>query len=276
MAKIIILIEGVGLIYEKNDGENPSENHWKILFPFNNQHRVNFIWKQEGHVNNEPLALEGGEINISVENATSEHAVGDMYDRFFDVKSVHTNGVKLKPNWEKSGIFLSIPNARLSCVKETLSTFIITEQGVQIPNNQATSIGYSATAEIVLDANGSVKVEATKDNKPYFLKTFAGQDLTIKFDNDCPSSPPTEITDFENVYNVIEDAMSSERRFSLERVEKTPLKKSDSMPLNDILKNALNNASSNSSTFETNLAPFEEGVPCHLVKSSEPLQLQDN
>jgi hypothetical protein len=143
---------------------------------------------------------------------------------------------------------------------------------MQIPNNQPTNIGYSATAEILLDANGSVKVEATKDNKPYFLKTFAGQDLTIKFDNDCPSSQPTEITDFENLYNVIEDVDSSKRRFSIERVEKTPLKKIDSIPLNDILKNALNTASSNNNTFETNLAPFEEGVPCHLVRSSEPLQ----
>jgi hypothetical protein len=48
MAIFTIKLEGIGLIYEK-------ENVWKVLFPFNRQHRVNFIWKGEGKTNNESL-----------------------------------------------------------------------------------------------------------------------------------------------------------------------------------------------------------------------------
>lgn len=291
MAKVTILIEGIGLIYQKTFEANPENNRWKVLFPFDRQHRVKFIWRQEGHTNSVPLASENGKINIIVKNPDqSNHAEGTDFDKFLDINSVHTRGIKEKDDGKDSRVLLTIPNAKLSCDNITDSKFFITKNGAT--HTVATfpkQIGYSASAEINLGESGSVTVEAKNANDDtIFSKLFSGQDFTLKFDNNCLFGPPTEITDFEMLYDIIQDVDDTtgnpRKKFSVERVEKAKsvgkveIEKTDSLGFKDSLNKILSGdilkeILSKLGILNTDLEPFVEGVPCHMATSSDSSKL---
>lgn len=262
MAKITILIEGIGLIYQK-------ESKWKVLFPFDSQHRVKFVWKEGGRNNIQPLAMEGCRINIAVDTPASSHTVNsNVFTEFFNITTVHENGVKVKSFWNDLGVLLTIPNSTLSRKDPTNSTFIVTKRGRKI--RDLGQIGYSAKAEIELGEGGRLTVEA-KDaaGVTFFSKVFADQDFTIKFDNNCPNGAPTEITDFEMLYNILEDippASTPKRKFSIERYPKPNLESSSDFV--NLITIALKNLFE---ILNTNLSANEEGVPCHMVISGDPV-----
>jgi hypothetical protein len=219
------------------------------------------------------------------DGASSSHKQGKDYDKFLDISKIHKDGIKKKQDWMQRGITLAIPNAELSCDNLTNSTFIVKdENGYSVSDKKA--IGYSAEAVIELKPNISLTVEANDSNKKVvFSKTFPpNQDLTVKFDNDCPYGPPTETTDFEMLYDVLEDSTDllgkPPKRFVVERVEKAPFKESSLSSLwsvaNDLSKIELFGNLGLSGIFKlfnTNLEPNKEGVPCHMCISSDSSKL---
>jgi hypothetical protein len=280
MAKITILIEGIGLIYEKAD-------KWKVLFPFDSQHRVKFMWRVGVQDNIELLAMEDGEINISVKYPENNHTVDTtIFNSFFNIKDVHENGLATKSDWNERGVLLSIPNATMSRRDETKSKFIVTKKGKKIKD--LGSIGYNAKAEIDLKEGGSLTVEAKNADGVFFSRTFSGQDLTIMFDNDCPTGLATEITDFAMLYSILEDIPTNpqdpKRRFSIERHPDSKPKLLFEINADSKLKLTTKSLSEFSSLAEkflinprqflnTNLKMGEVGVPCHMVISDKTEKL---
>jgi hypothetical protein len=243
MAKINIIIKGVAMSYQKGDGL------WKVLFPFGECHKIKFK-----ETENDPgiaLAGKNRRIRITTENAESAFEIGDDYNDFLDLTAdySHANGVKMRAGWEERAVLMTIENARLSAADYTDDAHLM------VRGNTVTlapkKIGYSYKAEIK-----SEKIIIEVDNHPEFPKAF-NQDCTLIFDNDCEQGEARKISDFEMVYNVVEDAATKNEQFVVAKL-------SADMTVGIVA----------GTKFEGEAAKkfkdsFEGGLPCHGVRISK-------
>jgi hypothetical protein len=243
MAKITIIVQGIAMSYHKNDGL------WKILFPFGDSHTIEF--KENLNDNGLSLAKPNRYIRITTENAESSFAAADNYEDFLDLTDEysHSNGVRLKEDWEEKAVLMSVENAKFSVHKYTECEHFMLKD--TIVTSLPRKIGYSGKFEII-----SESITVHVDNHPEFPKVF-DTDCTLIFDNDCYDDKPKTRGDFEMVYNVIEDAQNSVRQFTVATV---PENSYESIRLGATFIPKPEEACYRD--------PLNKGLPCHLVKIS--------
>jgi hypothetical protein len=244
MAKVNIIIKGVAMSYHKGDGI------WKIIFPFGECHLVKF--KETENELGIALAGKNRRIRIRTENPQSTFEVGDDYNDFLDLTAdySHANGVKMQAGWEDRAVLMTMENTRLSVAEHTQSEHLVVK--AKIVTLEPTKIGYSYKAEIE-----SEKVIVEVDNHPDFPKVF-DNDQTIIFDNDCQMGETRKTTDFEMVYNVIEDAAQKTEHFE---VAKVSVNSKSSIVAGDVYEAA--------TADEAYKDSYIDGLPCHGIRISK-------
>lgn len=250
MTQITIKTKGIGLIYQK-DGK------WKEIFPFGKCHEVKFSFKKDDDPNStepKPWAGKNRKINITVSKAASETAEGDEFDSFLDITGgfAHSNGVKKLENWNENGVLLEIEDAVFSVDEMTNSRYNLHREDDSLIQELG-KIGHSGKAVIELQDGGFVKISLMEDGSEIESETFAFSDgsHTITLDNDCDQTPMLSTSDFEMIYNVIEDndPNHKDRKFKIDRHP-------DDKPKNDA-------PIGNKDMLSTNPLAGEEGLPCH-------------
>jgi hypothetical protein len=243
MATVNIIIKGIALVYHKDDGL------WKIMFPFGECHETKF---KEGFTDSGiPLAAANRQIRIRAENPSSSFEIDDNYYDFLDLTAdySHVEGVRLKDDWEENAVFMSIENAKLS-----VHEYTATEHMLLSGNNVTfapTNIGYSAEAAINCE-----RVVVEVDNHPLFPRVFE-QSCTLIFDNDCEQGAEREISDFDMVYNVVEDAQTAAERFVVTKVTED---RDFPIVVGTVLDEKFDQKYKD---------PFAKGLPCHIVRVSK-------
>ncbi|HVE55343.1 MAG TPA: hypothetical protein VNB22_00845 [Pyrinomonadaceae bacterium] len=255
MVTVRIIIRGIALAYFKQ-----GQDIWKVLFPFDDCHLVKFkLSENEAGV---PLAGTGRQIRIRAENPTSAFEIGDNFGEFLDITSKHShqNGIKPKGSLADKSVLLSIENAKFSVFEFTRCRFqLMDDENVTIPPKV---IGYSGKAEITGE-----KVIVEAEGVSGFPKTF-DQDGLIIFDNICPRNleeqigPDGEIhmlaedqpSDFEKLYEIVEDASEPDKKFVVDR---DPTQKPGAVE-----------AVFTGFSFQDNVVEGEPGLPCNIFVAS--------
>jgi len=256
MVNVTIIIRGVGLVYPRQE-----EKSWKILFPFDDCHEVKFKTSETDP--GIPLAKPGQKIRIhTVGEPASAFAVGADFEKFLDITSPqsHRNGIKAKGNPTDNSVLVTIENAKFS-------VFEFTRCRMQLMNAekvvvQPKQIGYSGRADIKGE-----KVTIEVEGVTGFPKTF-DEDTIIYLDNICPRQLSETIltadgkiefsdagpSDFEMLYEIIEDVITPEKKFIVDR---DPLQNpgADGLLFTGV-------------TLEDNMVEGEPGRPCNLFVAS--------
>ncbi|CAN5693943.1 hypothetical protein BH20ACI4_BH20ACI4_25880 [soil metagenome] len=250
MTTITIKTRGIGLIYQK-DGK------WKEIFPFGKCHEVKFRYKKDGESNGTPPKSWAGKnrkISITVSKAASQTGEGDGFDNFFDITEnlAHKNGIKKTDKWNEKGVLMEIDDAEFSVDEMTLSHYNLHREDDGFIKELG-EIGHSGKAVIELQPGGFVKISLTEDGNEIEFKTFNFDDgsHTVFFDNDCDLPDERSTSDFQMIYDIIEDKDPNHknRKFKIDRHPKDKPKKDKSVENKEILS--------------TNPAAGEEGLPCH-------------
>lgn len=243
MAKVNIIIKGVAMSYHKSDGV------WKIIFPFGECHKVKFKEKEASP--GIALAGKNRRIRITTENPHSAFEIGDGYNDFLDLTAdySHANGVKMQSGWDERAVLMTMENARLSAAEYTETKHLMVK--ANIVTLEPKKIGYSYKAEIE-----SEKVIVDVDNHPEFPRVF-DKDSTIIFDNDCHQAETRKVSDFEMVYNVVEDAIGKNERFV---VAKVPEELESSFAAGTVFEGAADKRYKDS---------YIDGLPCHGIRISK-------
>lgn len=242
MASVNIIVRGIAMTYHKDDGI------WRILFPFGECHMVKFK-TDEGDPGIE-LAEEGRRIRITTEGAKSSFGMGAGYDTFLDLTAEysHSNGIKIKDNWNENAVLMMIESGEYSVHEYTRDEHLMARSNRVTLSPQ--KIAYSSKITIEAD-----KVIVNVDGLNDFPKVF-DSDSTIIFDNDCHEGEHRKISDLEMVYNIVEDAGRADEQCVVAKAsEKTSY---------DLRRGDFYGDSRDSS---------EGGLPCHgiVVSKSENL-----
>ena len=247
MAAVNIIIKGIAMTYHKED------NVWKIIFPIGECHEIKF--KESPDQPGISLAEGKQQIQITTENAVSGFEIDANYQDFLDLTGdySHLNGVKLKDDWNENAVLMTIENAKLSVCEYTETEHLLLK-GDEVTFAPA-KIGYSAQAQII-----SERVIVNVDNHPDFPKVL-DEDCTLIFDNDCEQGETREISDFDLVYNVVEDINAAAERFI---VTKVPENIDFPISVGTVF---------DSRTDEKSKDPFARGLPCHIIRVSRPENL---
>lgn len=228
---IKIIIKGLAICYHKNDGV------WKIIFPFDNDHKINFNFKKtrtaESSAGNigeiemsqiiteelvsRPISLAAGNREISIEaiNALSpSNPEGDGFSEFIDLTAnySHSNGVKLKDDWRSRGVLMKIPNATFFMEQSTSKEFLLIAKNSAVGVDLGT-IGEIVGARIVLNEGGSLALRSGDQDIIPPINFEESADYTLIFDNDCATVNGKGKEDFSDYYNLLEDADGSGRMF---------------------------------------------------------------
>jgi len=243
MAQVNIIVKGIAMSYHKNDGL------WKVIFPFGECHKVKF---KEGSGDLGISLAEGNrQIRITTENAVSSFEIGENYDDFLDLTASysHANGVRMKDGWEEAAVLMTVENGKFSVDEHTETQHLmLKENSVTL---EPTTIGYSGKIEI-----DSERVIIDVDDHPEFPKVF-DSDCTLIIDNDCEQGETRIISDFDMVYNVVEDAAMENEKFV---VTKAPEKAEFPIVVGRIFDGAQGDKFKD---------PFTRGLPCHMVTISQ-------
>jgi hypothetical protein len=202
-----IFIKGVGLCYQK-------DNLWKVLFPFDDCHRIKF---SSNDISTDAVELAGPERKIEVVVAGGTKlppAIDESFDLFLNLTDsfAHESGVRMKKGWEANGVLMTIENA-VFFAETTENEFTLYEDGK--PKKELGIIGHSSYVTINLKENEKLRVLV--DGEEIFATT-AGIQPTLIFDNDCPHDEQRPgLNDFDMLYNIIEDsdADKRDRKFEL-------------------------------------------------------------
>ena len=248
MAKVTLVFVGVAMSYLKDE-------KWKVIFPFDDCHKVQFEHKGEEI----PLNQPNTEIIVDVASGKAPAAKGKDFNKIFDITSadVHSAGVKLRPNWREKGVLLEVPNATMSMGSATRSRFQL-KKGNKTKN--LNKIAFSAKAEINLKKGGSVTINVK--GVPGFPKTFKDSDgdQIIRFNNNCDGNPASEKGDLQMLYENIIDVPAKEQV----TVDRRP----EDQPTAAALAAALAGGDL-AFSHPNNLFPGEEGLPCYVVAVSK-------
>lgn len=244
MALVKILIKGIAMSYHKDDGL------WRVLFPIGDCHKIKFT--KDGSGTGMALAKKNRRIRIRTEGAKSEFAAGDKYDEFLDLTAdySHNDGVTAKSGWANLAVLMTIENAKFSVDGMTnIDHFMLHED---IVTRSPKRIGYDGILEI--DAE---KVIVEVDGHSKFPQTFT-KDVTLTFDNDCGMFDPRKSSDFDMLYNVVDDPNNVGKRFVMAKV-------TDQMKGLFMAGTKLDNDAQRK--VKDSLA---FGLPCHKVRVSKP------
>lgn len=203
-------MKGISLIVEENDT-------WNIYFPFDDCHRVNL--KREGEPGDGiDLNHPGQRLDISVSSASPAAAHGTNYTSFFDVNhhDAHSEGIKLKDDWSKSGVRLTVAGGSYSATLSEEEYFLRKAAGG--PKTQLGRIGTVGT--LVLSAEA---ISLSAEGEQSFTWSFP-ENATIVIDNDCHNmgggDPAIEgidnNKDFKMIYQLIEDAKDPTLKFEIQ------------------------------------------------------------
>lgn len=248
---IKFIIKGLAICYHKDDGV------WRIIFPFDEDHIINFtlkktkilesaaenlgefplnrIVKEETTFQSISLAAANRRISIETVNALIPDKLesGD-FSEFIDMTAnySHFNGVKLKDNWQERGVLMTLPNATLFMEKSTLSSFILAPQNLSVGVDLGT-IGEVVGGNVSLDSAGGCMVLKIADDNivpPIDFEENASYELI--FDNDCATLNGVGKEDFPHYYELLEDVESNDLIFDANvKLEKTVSIESETNPL---------------------------------------------
>jgi hypothetical protein len=245
MAIVNIIIKGIAMSYYKDN------DIWRIIFPFGECHEAKF--KVDAGDPGIPLAEAGRRITVTTENPSSSFEIDDNYYDFLDLTAdySHADGVKLKDDWDEYAVFMTAENAKLSVYEYTPSEHVLTSSDNKVKFAPA-QIGYSAIVRIE-----SEKVIIDVGEHPDFPKIF-DQNCTLFIDNDCEQGAERKFSDFDLVYNVVEDASPASERFVVRKI-------SESLDTPIFVGSVYDPDDDNEGTKD----PFARGLPCHKVRISK-------
>lgn len=219
MKTFTIIIQGIALGYLK-------DNVWKVLFPFNDDHKVRLKFDNvraddiAGRLGI-PLAGRNTMIRISVRNPGIAKAVeGGKFNNFLDITNpdeAHTD-VKVKSDdlSQLDAALLTIENAEFSTRDETTHSFRFVRRAGSpaAPSNAPfRKIGNFGEAKLTGD---ELTIEVTGDGAfAPFNMTFT-EDTTLILDNDCPKQTEAD-GDSVMLYNILEDIADPRVQFKLEK-----------------------------------------------------------
>lgn len=241
--KATILIQGIGLIYHKDDGL------WKVLFPFEECHTVKF----KESFSDPGISLAGltSQVRIKTVNPTSSFEVGD-FDDVLDLTAdrAHQEGVNLKDN-PAPFVLLTVENAHFTIMHSTFCRYHLID-GLG-PISKLKQIAYTVKGNIECD---SLIVEA--DGVSGFPKKF-DQNIDLIFNNECPPGSSGSVSDLRLLYDVIKDARNNDLKLTIERDPEQKPQATPTSPILSVLSRADNNC-----------RPGEEGLPCNVFKATKP------
>lgn len=267
MAKIAIIITGIALSYQKDD-------RWKILFPFNDCHDIKFSYSS-GNEDYDfgPLAKTDRQIEIRTTGpVTSTHSVGTYYDDFIDFTAdySHKDGLEILPDWNQSGISLTIQNALFRLYEFTNTKCVLREvSGIVDPIVFGPEIvGYSAMAHIEIGEGGAVEVVQIDDGVETLIESFSSDALLI-FDNNCDEI--SRNSDTEMLYQLVKGKDTDTQEFSSVRdPDDLPIAlpqflsvKPEGQSKKDIFLAEIFN------TENSAVASGDDSVPCHKFRASQ-------
>lgn len=257
MTKIAIIITGIALSYQK-------ENLWKVLFPFNECHKIKYRYFTDGQWSHPsvPLASPNRRIEIRPTLPTTAHSIGNYYNDFIDFTGsyAHNGGLDLL-DWYNHGILLTIPNASFG-IFEFINTKCVLEETTSSPNPTVFGpeiAGYSAIAHIETSPQGYVDLVQIDGGEELVLQNFSA-DTYLWFDNNCDQDTPT--SDTFMLYNLVKGKGADSRRFSSER---DPADHLSPYPFPGSKSNFFDFFNTN----PENSSVASDGVPCHKFRASQ-------
>jgi hypothetical protein len=242
MALVRIFIKGIAMNYHKDDGL------WRILFPIGDCHEIKFMKNDT----DPGLALAKGnrQIRIRTEGASSKFQTGDNFDQFLDLTAEysHKDGVKVRDGWAEKAVLMTVENAKFSVDTLTnIDHFML--QGNKVTRSPG-RIGYDGVLEIEAD-----KVTVEVDDHAKFPQSFT-EDTILIFDNDCGLFDPRKLSDFDMVYNVVDDANNPGQKFEMAKI-------TDQMKGSLAAGTVLDHED-----FQKVKDSLSKGLPCHEIQIS--------
>jgi hypothetical protein len=225
--KINLINNGLAIFYHKNDGV------WKVIFPFDNDHKINFSFKKtkiiESAANNDgeieinkniieelvshPISLSAANREISIEAANvlpPDSPESSDFSEFIDMTAnySHSGGVKLKDGWREHGVLMKVPDAIFFMEQSTSKEFMLRPQNSFIGVDLGT-IGEVVGGRIVLNDGGSLALKIDGKDLIPPINFEENADYTLIFDNDCATVNGMGKEDFSYYYNLLEDSADS-------------------------------------------------------------------
>jgi hypothetical protein len=205
-----ITIKGICICYLKN-------SVWKVLFPFDDCHKIKFSYKKNNETETTPVSLasSNGSIVFEVQNATTTAQALTSFSKFVDLTDsfAHSNGLVMQTNWSNIAVEMEMPNAEFFAAQEK-GDFLLLDQTETNTIHDYGKIGTVVGATIKIDTGGSLSMKVN-GNEQFPLNNWEeGATYTLKFNNDCDSMSPND-NDFEMLYDIIGDAQSSLLEFRL-------------------------------------------------------------
>jgi hypothetical protein len=249
MARTTIFIRGISMFYHKGDGL------WKVLFPFDKCHTVKFI--TPNNVAGDSLGVgAGARVRIKAVNPTSKFDINPNFDHFLDITSekAHKNGVKLKAD-AKPFVLLTIESAKVSVGRDTHCKYQLFDGTTGL--SSFNEIAYSGKA--IIESEG-IEIEINGE-----VVDGLNQDAVLVFNNICDTEDPNNpVSDLILLYDVIEDASGSGKKFTIDR---DPTQKPGAAAVTPSILDAIGPKDNDPS-------PFFRGLPCNVVKASKSNNLE--
>jgi hypothetical protein len=216
MSKFTIITRGIAASYMKDDV-------WKLIFPFNECHRLRLQVGGAQAANNTGgvgdtsgivLGQRGVNIEIGVTDPQSSTAEGDDYHDFVDLtgEGAHDALTPRFPMDEMNAVLMTIANAEFSVLDHI-------DRGYRLvnPNGAESSAPFQKIGNCgkACLEGGELTVRVTGLEGGSFSMVFP-DDATIIFDNDCYEQPMSKKGDLEMIYDILCDADRETTRFVLE------------------------------------------------------------
>jgi hypothetical protein len=227
---IDILIVGVSI------GYLDAQNHYKIVFPFNDAHLLNLKINKDGKEDFrlDQLATENRRIIFEINPNNRPCVLDDSYiTDFIDLTGEHLhNEIRFLPDWRDRGVELDVVGATIFNGGNSEQTVQLVRVGGTRPIHDFGIIGITPRASIELAEGENLTIRIFDGlNEVNSYSTQAGSTYIIEFDNDCKpmveklrtdvqpvfeAMVRSSTTDFAMYYRVIEDAINPGIKFGLQ------------------------------------------------------------
>jgi hypothetical protein len=203
MVTLKINIVGIAVCYFKE-----SDNLFKVLFPFDTNHRVKL------RAGNIYMELGSPNCRVSVTNAETKSEFPN-FGGFLDITSpgkTHES-VKTVEEWEKHGVLLGVTGAKFSELASTFCRFGLNDKRTGARALREMVIGYSGQLEL---KGSDIVMNVSSGSSTFPIRISA--DTEIVFDNSCLTCPgENQSADFDMIYSVLEDKQDATKQFFLAR-----------------------------------------------------------
>jgi hypothetical protein len=207
MPKLTINLKGVGICYYMAP-------FFKVLFPFNPDHRIKFAFKPMGQPTEIELAKEKRTVRIEASKA-DPFFTPPVFSEYIDLtKHVEAHDeIEKVLDWDKNGILLTINDGQFAP-----SSLSDCRYGLELKGGSETKrpvkIRFEGTV-IIDDPRISIVIDPPLTGFPDPI--IYDRDGEITFDNTCPKCPTKDDSfDFNLIYSVIKDTTTT-RQFAMKR-----------------------------------------------------------